>query len=524
MQRRAFLASGTAALLSAPALGQDRRANTLRLVPQVNLNVLDPIMSGAGATMNHGYAVFDTLYGTGEDLRPKPQMAEGHTVSDDGRTWVIRLRDGLRFHDGEPVRGIDCALSLQRWARRNTFGQALTPFLEGFDAPDDRTVRVRLKQPFPQLLAAIGHVGPMAAFIMPERIAKTDPFTAVTEIVGSGPYRFLPGEYVSGSRVGYAKFDGYRPRSEAPFLNSGGKVAHFERIEWNVIPDSSTAAAALQSGSADWWEYVDPDLTPILARRRDIRMQAYDPRGFIAFMRFNHLQPPFNNVKLRRVVLEAVQQSDYMTLISGGNPQFWRSCYAMFPAGQPMVRDLGESIMGGPKDLDRLRRAVRESGYAGERVVILNPGDFPLLNPHGEVTADLLRKLGLNVDLQTMDWGTVIQRNLSREPVERGGWSIFHTFWKSIQIANPALNTAIRGNAAFSGWYSNEDNIRLTQSWLETPDEAEQQRLMDEIQRVAFDTVPSVPLGIFMPQTAFRSDITGVLSGPFVFPWNLRRA
>lgn len=526
MRRRAFLTSGAATMLPAPAFAQGTRPGTLRMIPQVNLTVLDPILSTAGSTLNHGYAVFDTLYGTDANFVPRPQMADGHSVSDDRLTWLIRLRDGLRFHDGEPVRARDCAASLARWSRRDTFGQTLGAAVEAFEAADDRTVRIRLKRPFPQLLVALGYVGPIPAFIMPERLARTDPFTAVPDIVGSGPYRFLPGDYVSNSRVAYARFDGYVPRQEAPSLSAGGKVAHFDRVEWHVIPDSSTASAALQSGSVDWWEYVDSDLAPVLARRRDIRLQPYDPLGFISYLRFNALHPPFDNPRLRRIVLEAVNQADYMTVISGGDSQFWRPCYSMFPMGLPQVRDtVGAPIMGAPKDFDRLKRRVEEAGYRGERVVVMNPSDFPLLSPNGPITAEVLRRLGFNVDLQTMDWGTVLQRRGSREPLDRGGWSIFHTLWKSRSMANPALNSMIRGQGrtGFFGWYESPAIEQLTQDWLQAADEPAQQALVDRIQAIAFEDAPSVPLGIFMPKTAYRSDISGIVPGPSAFPWSVRR-
>ncbi len=121
MQRRTFVAAG-ACLLATPALGQSSRAGTLRLVPQASLTSLDPIWTTASVTTGHGYAVFDTLYALDSQLRPQPQMAEGHEVSSDGLTWLIRLRPGLKFHDGEPVRAVDCVASLQRWSKRDSFG------------------------------------------------------------------------------------------------------------------------------------------------------------------------------------------------------------------------------------------------------------------------------------------------------------------------------------------------------------------------------------------------------------------
>ena len=176
--------------------------------------------------------VFDTLYGTDDDLVPQPQMAEGHTIGDDGKRWTIKLRDGLFFHDGAPVLASDCVASLNRWMKRDSFGQTVAQFTDALEAPDDRTLVFRLKRPFPPLIKALAKTQPSPAMIMPARIAATDPFKQITEIVGSGPFRFVADEYVPGSRAVFAKFDKYKPRDEAASSVAGGKVVHVDRVEW----------------------------------------------------------------------------------------------------------------------------------------------------------------------------------------------------------------------------------------------------------------------------------------------------
>ncbi|MFM7417360.1 MAG: ABC transporter substrate-binding protein, partial [Alphaproteobacteria bacterium] len=281
MRRRDFLAStaAIAAAPAAPALAQTARARTLRFVPQANLTSLDPIWTTAAVTENHGWHIYDTLYGMTDDLRVAPQMAEGHTVSDNGLTWNIRLREGLRFHDGEPVRAQDCAASLARWSKRDTFGQSLGAVVDEWGVADDRTIRIKLKSRFPLLTEALGKPAAVVPFMMPERMAKTDPFQQITEHVGSGPYRFLASEYVSGSRAAYAKFDRYVPRQKAASRTAGGKVAHMDRVEWTIMPDSATAAAALQAGEIDWWEQINADLAPLLRRARGVEVKVLNTLG-----------------------------------------------------------------------------------------------------------------------------------------------------------------------------------------------------------------------------------------------------
>src|SRR6478736_99432 len=297
MKRRTLLqgAAAGAATATAPAVAQPARTATLRFVPQANLTALDPIWTSAIVTQMHGYHVYDTLYAVDGQLRPRPQMAEGHTVSDDGRVWRVRLREGLRFHDGEPVRAQDCAASLARWAGRNTFGQTAAKSVDEWGVADDKTVKITLKRPFPLLIDAIAVQN---SFIMPERLAKTDPFKATNEVVGSGPYRFLNDEFAPGSSAAWEKFDGYAPRQEPAEWSSGGKIANFQLIEWKIITDAATASAALQNGEVDWYEQAQADLVPLLKRNSDIVIAPSNPQGYIGGMRFNHLHPPFNDVRL----------------------------------------------------------------------------------------------------------------------------------------------------------------------------------------------------------------------------------
>jgi peptide/nickel transport system substrate-binding protein len=525
--RRTLLQASGAALLplSMPALAQNSRAKTLRFVPQSNLTVLDPIVTTASVTTTHGYCVFDTLYGVDEKLRPLPQMAEGSRLSEDGRVQEITLRPGLMFHDGTPVLARDCAASLQRWAQRDSFGQALAAAVEAWEVPDDRTIRIRLKRPFPQLLRAIAKPHSSAAFMMPERLAKTSPSTPITEMVGSGPFRFLADEYVSGSRTVYARFDGYKPRDEAASWSAGGKRANFDRIEWVVMPDAATASAALQSGEVDWVEQVIGDLVPQLRRQRSLTVRSLDPFGLILGMRFNHATAPFNNPALRQAVLSAVTQEDYLQITSGGDSASFRQCLAMFPCGLPGVEEVGGTVMRQPPDLAKARAAVAASGYKGEKVVMLSPSDNPYIAPLGDVSADLLKRLGLNVELQVMDWGTVVQRRTSREPVEKGGWSIFHTTWPGSSVTNPAENLYIRGAGAqgWFGWHDSPEMERLTQEWLAEADPAKADALLSDVQRSAFNTVPVVPLGQMFPNTAYRSELKDILTASAPFFWNLRR-
>ena len=268
-------------------------------------------------------------------------------------------------------------------------------------------------------------------------------------MVSSGPYRFLAKEFVPGSSGAYEKFQGYIPRNEKPSWASGGKHAYIERIEWKIINDASTASAALQTGEVDWWEQVQPDLLPLLRKNPDLTVTNFNAVGFFGTMRFNHLHPPFNNAAIRRAVRIGMNQDDYMSAVTGNDPSIYRTCKALFPCGTPYGEELGTMQMTG--DVGAARTALKAAGYAGEKVVILNPADIPTIGPFGHVTFDYLKALGMNAEMQDMDWNTLAQWRTKTDPPDKGGWSIFHNWWLGSSIVNPAISALVRGLGA-TGW------------------------------------------------------------------------
>jgi peptide/nickel transport system substrate-binding protein len=524
MDRRTFVkgAGAVTSLLAAPALAQDLSGKILKFVPQANLSSLDPVWTTATVTSNHGYYVYDTLFGLDMSLKVQPQMAEGYEVSPDGRVYRIKLREGLKFHDGSPVRSIDCTSSLKRWSQRDTFGQLLSKVVDSYVVVDDRSFEIRLTRPFPHLLAAIAKAD-TPPFMMTEAHATTDPRKQITEVMGSGPYKFIAKEYNSGSLAVYEKFDGYKPRNEPPSRNAGGKVAHFERIEWRIITDPSTAASALIKGEVDWWERPAADLHPLLAKSPNITREATDPTGRMAILRFNALHPPFDNPAVRKAIRLAVNQEDYMRATQGDDTSAWKTCRNMWGIGTPYHKGEFTDLM--PQNLDQARAALKASGYANEKVVIINPTDFPDIGPLGLVSHDLLKKLGMNVDLVDSDWGTVVQRRSNREGVDKGGWSMFHTTGPVIGWSNPALNFMTRGQGAagWFGWWSNPKAEELTQEWLAATDDASQSKAAVELGRLTVEEAGTIPLGQFTIKTAYRKNLSGMLPGSAPYPWGLKR-
>jgi peptide/nickel transport system substrate-binding protein len=396
---------------------------------------------------------------------------------------------------------------------------------DDISAPDDKTIVFRLKRPFPLLPDALAKASPCMCPIMPERLARTDPFTQITEMVGSGPYRYKANERVAGDRVVYERNGAYVPRSDGTLDGTAGpKVAHFDRVEWHIIPDPETVAAAMQQQEVDWWLVPDADLLPLLHRQPHTTVETVWPTGFIATMRFNQLTPPFDNPAIRRAIIGAVAQPDYMIGMVGTDPALWRDHVGYFCPNTPMASNAGMEALTSKRDLDAVRRALSDAGYKGETVVVLTPTDIASAKALAEITADMLRKLGMTVEAPAMDWATLVQRRVKTDPVEKGGWSIYHTSWAGLDMINPAGHPFLRGNgrAAGPGWPSSPTIEALRDEWFTAPDLAAQQSVARRLQLQAFVDVPYIPLGQYFAPTAYQSNLTGVLKGSPVF-WNVRR-
>jgi peptide/nickel transport system substrate-binding protein len=509
---KASLAGASA--LAAPRLLAAEAQRLLRFIPQADLASLDPIWTTADVTRNHAHMVFDTLYGLDDKYQAHPQMAAGHTVSADRKEWQITLRDGLKFHDGTPVLANDCVASIQRWGKRDAFGAVLAAATDELSAASDTVIRFRLKKPFALLPDALAVTTNMCC-IMPERLAKTDPFQQVTEMVGSGPFRFIAAERVPGSKVVYEKFTGYVPRSGGPAEGTAGpKTVHFDRVEWTVQPDPATASAALASGEFDWWENPTIDLVPQLKANKKLVVVVKDHTGEIGCMRFNRLLPPFDNPAICRVVVSAIDQNDYMQAVAGAAPDLIRTGVGLFVPGTPMASTVGVDTMKGPKDPDALKRALAAAGYKGEKIVVLAASNFPTINAEAEVAGDMLKKIGFNVDYQALDWGTVVQRRASKEPLDKGGWNIFFTYLGGTGNVSPASDLTLRsdGNGWF-GWPTDPAMEKARLSWFDAADLAEQQAASRAMQQAFFAAPSFAPLGMYFQPTAFYSYLKDIPEG-----------
>jgi peptide/nickel transport system substrate-binding protein len=514
-------ATATAAVtLGAPSIHAQKGQHTLRFAAHADLKILDPVWTTAYITQHHSYLVYDTLFGTDENLQVKPQMVDRTTVSPDGMTYTFTLRDNLRWHDGQPVLSEDCVESVKRWGKNNRFGQLLMAHTGKIAPVDKKTFTLELAERFGPVLDALGNA--RAPFMMPARIASASPQEQIKEIVGSGPFKFARDEWQPGEQVVYERNSDYMPRDETPSGSSGGKKVFLDKIIWRYIPDPWEAAEDLAAGKVDWWEQPPLEFIPKIEQNPDLKTLLTDPLGTQGVLRPNFLHPPLNNKKAREALLHMMDQETYLAWAIGQS-QYYRVCYSVFACGGPYATKIGAEPMM-EHDLTRARQLVKESGYDGRPIVVLQVTDIPFLNPAAIVTRQRLESIGFKVILKAMDWSTNLVVRASKEPPDKGGWNLFHTWGVGWDIINPAVHFALSGAGprAWVGWPDIPQLDKLVTDWVGATDQTQRKQLADEVQKVALSEVPYVPWGQWVQPTACRKNVRDVLTFGAPIFWNVK--
>jgi peptide/nickel transport system substrate-binding protein len=528
MISRRQLGLGAAALALAPITNRAARAdnakNVLRVVPQAEPQVFDPHQSGVNATQEHVALVYDTLFSWDANMVAQPQMVQTWSKSDDGLQYSFTLRPGLKFHDLSPVTSRDVVATLRRLLVRDTQNQILASLIAEMQVTDDQKFILRLKEPFHYVdFLLCGSNGVMGG-IMREQDALTDPYKPIKSRIGSGPFRFVESEYRPGNKLVYEKFADYVPRAEPASGFAGGKRVLVDRVEWVILPDTAVAYSALRQGEVDFLDAPPLDLLPTVASDKNIVIGQVWPIETYAVLRFNSLWPPFDNVKARQAVAHAVSQRDYMSA-AYGDPDYWRECYGFWVCGSPNGTEVGSEDYRKP-DLDKARALVRESGYDGRPIVLIGGSDVLPYQRMSLITADLLKQIGMNVDMQMTDWGSVAARRAKKDAPSKGGWNLFHTSANGAQLASPLTSpstiTTCDGKN-FPGWPCDQVEEDMRMNYIRETDPGKQRALLDAMHRQLWASLPYVPLGQFKQPFLWRSNVKGVLQTNTVVYWNIEK-
>lgn len=489
--------------------------SVLRVVPHAPLVVLDPTWTSIYITRNHGYMIYDTLFAIDAEGKPRPQMVDTWTTSDDGLTWTFKLRDGLKWHDGADVTADDCIASLKRWAVRGGEGQWLFSYIDTLSAPDAKTIVMKLRARYDYVLPALSQLSSYVPFMLPKRVVDIDPARPIDDYTGSGPFIFKKDEFVPGKKAVYVKNPAYVPRSDPTSWAAGGKNVKVDRIEWTTILDQRARVEALLRNRTDYLEEVSPRLVGRLERNKNIVIGRTGPDPFVGIARFNHLIPPFDKVDIRRAVMMAMSQTEYMKAAIG--PQkFWRTCYSVFPCNSPLTTEVDSDFLK-KGTLDGAKRALRDAGYDGAPVIILNAVDVPVVADFVKVTADRLRKIGMKVEVQDTDWATMTTRR-----AQLSGWNLFLTFWSGVDLGDPS-HIAFSGDpqTGWFGWPADQELENLRRAFVRTQNPAERKDIAAKIQQRMWAIGASAYLGEFFLPIAYRSTVEGAIVAPVQFYWNM---
>jgi peptide/nickel transport system substrate-binding protein len=513
--------------LAALALAMPAQAtNTIRAVMHSDLRVIDPGFTTAYITRDHGYMVYDTLLATDSDFKVQPQMADWK-ISDDKLTYTFTLRDGLKWHDGTAVTAEDCVASLKRWGKVDSMGQKLMDFTASLEASDPKTIALKLKEPYGLVLESIAKMSSYVPFMMPKRLAETPPDKPIPEQIGSGPFKFVAGEFQPGVKAVYEKNRDYIPRKEPASWTAGGKIAKVDRVEWITMPDAQTAVNALQSGDIDFLEITPWDLMPMLSANKEIKVEVLNELGYHAIGRMNFLYPPFDNPKVRRAAFMAINQKDFMDAMVG-NDKYFVLCGALFVCGTPLETAVGSDVLVKGNGVAEAKKLLKESGYDGTPVVLMAPTDVVTLKTQPIVAAQLLRQAGFTVNVQAMDWQSVVSRRGSQKPPQEGGWNLFFTNVIAADLMNPIVNLQVNGKGRKGGWFGWPDDAKieaLRDAFARSSNPDEQKKIATEIQTEAYEQVIYIPVGQYRVAASWRTSLHGVLEGPAtpVF-WNVDKS
>jgi peptide/nickel transport system substrate-binding protein len=511
-------ALGGLALLGAIASPPARAAGNLVAVLEAEIVTLDPHFSTAYITRTFGYMVFDTLFAKDSKGEIKPQMVQDWKVSADGLTYSFTLRDGLKWHDGQPVTSADCVASLRRWGQRSALGRRIFAVTASLEPSDTRTFVLTLKEPSGLVLDALANPVSPVAFMMPERVAKTPADQRIIEIVGSGPFVYSKTDHLTGDRMTMKKFAGYVPRPEAADFLAGGKRVNVDTLEIRVIPDGTTAASALQAGEVDFMQYAPFDLLPQLEKNSRVKVINFTGGNmFAGAYRLNAAAKPFDDPAIRRVLWKLVDQHEVLDGL-GLDAKYATPCATFFTCGTPYASNAGTDAAANPS-VEAARAALKAARYAGEPVIVLQASDLEAPRISAQILAEKLKAAGFNVDLQVMDWASVLARRAKKE-----GWSVYGVHAGGYDLGSPLTNVMVAFNCTdFTGWQCDSRLTPLLQAFAKATAEAERKKITDDIQAVMYDQAPGIPWGQFAQPAAYRASLRNVIPSAIPIFWNVEK-
>ena len=391
------------------------------------------------------------------------------------------------------------------------------------EAKDDRTMVFNLNTPTGLVELALAKPSSNVPFMMPARVAATPGSEQITEFIGSGPFMFKEDEWEPGVKTVYVKFDGYVPRSEPTDGLAGAKLAKVDRVEWIPQRDKQQAVNALIAGELDIIESTPHDLLGLVEKSGAAYLQSPSPSGLQYTFRYNVLHPPFDNPKARQALLYAFNQEDFLEA-SIGNPEYYQPCKALFVCGLPFETD---AHMDGllESNFAKARELLKESGYNGEPILLMHSTTIASLNNMAPVAKELMEAIGMNVDMQSMDWSTLVARRSKKDLPSEGGWNAFITAWDAGDLFNPLAHQFLNSGCdkALFGWPCSKEIEKLRDDFARSGSLEDQKRIIGEIQKAWVEYPTHIHLGQYKNVSSLRNNLKGYLSAGIPVLWNVEK-
>jgi len=360
-------------------------------------------------------------------------------------------------------------------------------------------------------------------FMMPKRVAETDPNPQLSDFTGSGPFVFKRDEWKPGDKTVYVKFDKYKPRSEPASGLAGGKVANVDRVEWRAISDHQQAINALLAGEIDFIEAPPHDLLPLAIGDSNVKQFDWNVLGNQFTFRPNWTAKPFDNPKVRQALLYAFNQKDFLEAVVG-DPKYYKVCNSYFPCGTPLFSEKGfEGKLN--SDFKKAQELLKEAGYDGTPIVLMHSTDLQILTNLAPVAKSLMEKAGFKVDMQSMDWQTLVARRAKKDLPAQGGWHAFLTSWVAADILNPVMAGFFNAGCdkAMFGWPCDKEIESLRDQYARETNPAKLKPIAEAVQVRVTQYPTHIHLGQWYQAAAVRKNVEGNLEAPVTVFWNVEK-
>ncbi len=456
-------------------------------------------------TSNH-YA--EGLYTLDANYQPIPMLAESHTVSEDGKVWVFKLRPGILFHNGKEMTSEDVVASLNRWGQMSTYGKTLYTQVEEVKALDKYTVQMNLKEPSGIVLISLGTRNNFGA-IYPKELIEQYGTERLKEYIGTGPFKveeWRPDRYIKMTR-----WDKYTPRSEPANGFGGQKVAYVDEVRFIPIPDVSVRVASVETGEIDFADDINPDAYERVKDNPQLEVIIAKPYYWIVAV-LNKKKGLFTNRKMRQAFQAAINIEPIMKA-AGGNPQFYRldSSLAFQEQAQWWIEDAGKGFYN-VHDKEKAKQLLKEAGYQGEAFRFMTTQEYDWMYKAALVTKQQLEEIGITVDLQVVDWSTLVQR--------RNNPDLYDAFTTGMGMFYDPTHT-IYLKCSWPGWTCEEEFDRLLGQMMVEQDYKKRLALWKEVNQAFYEKVPVIRYGDLFGLRIMQKHLKNVQRLIRPFFWNV---